>query len=105
LVSYISMKTFLPSSPSFSARFLQLKLIVYSQTFLAYLDTVAANCNYTDYMEKYVTYPPRGPLPLPGTSIEFDPGCDVWDEIIDAALLVNPGFNIYHIFDMVRGLL
>ena len=53
-------------------------------------------------MEKYVTYPPRGRLPLPGSSTEADPGCDVWDEIFDAALIVNPAFNMYHIFDMVR---
>lgn len=52
-------------------------------------------------MEKYVTYPPRGPLPLPGTSTESDQGCDVWDEVFNAALLVNPAFNVYHIFDMV----
>jgi carboxypeptidase D len=100
------MNTFLPSSPSFSASFFQLKLIVYSQTFLAHLDSVAAKCNYADYMEKYVTYPPRGLLPLPGragTSTEADPDCEVWGEIFDAALIVNPAFNIYHIFDMVRG--
>jgi len=81
----------------------QLELIVYSQTFLAHLDSVAAKCNYADYMEKYVTYPPRGRLPLPGTSTEADPDCDVWDEIFDAALILNPAFNIYQIFDMVRG--
>jgi len=51
-------------------------------------------------MEKYVTYPPRGLLPLPGTSTAADPHCDVWGEIVDAALIVNPAFNIYHIFDM-----
>jgi carboxypeptidase D len=76
---------------------------VHSQTFLAHLDSVAAKCKYADYMEKHVTYPPRGLLPLPGTSTEADPGCNVWDEIVEAALIVNPAFNIYHIFDMVRG--
>jgi len=78
---------------------------VYSQTFLTHLDSVAAACHYSDYVEKYVTYPPHGPLPLPGKSTEFDPGCDVWDEIFNATLLVNPAFNIYHIFDMVRSLI
>jgi len=56
-------------------------------------------------MKKHVTYPPTGRLPLPGTSTEADPGCDVWDEIFDAALLVNPAFNPYHIFDTVSILL
>jgi carboxypeptidase D len=53
-------------------------------------------------MEKYVTYPPRGLLPLPGKSTGADPDCDVWVEIFEAALIVNPAFNMYHIFDMVR---
>jgi len=74
-------------------------VFAFNQTFLAHLDSVAAACNYSGYMKKHVTYPPRGLLPLPGTSIGFDPGCDVWDEIFNAALLVNPAFNIYHIFD------
>jgi carboxypeptidase D len=55
-------------------------------------------------MEKHVTYPPRGRLPLPGKSTEPEQGCDVWDEILFAALIVNPAFNIYHIFDMVSPL-
>ena len=60
-------------------------------------------CNYTDYMSKYVTYPPKGLLPLPGTNTVNDPGCDVWGMIINAALLVNPAFNQYRIFDTVNG--
>ena len=96
------MNTFLPSSPSFSACFFQLELIVYSQTYLAHLDSVAAKCNFVDYAEKYVTYPPRGLLPLP-TSTEPDVDCNIWDDIFEAALIVNPAFNIYRIFDMVRG--
>jgi carboxypeptidase D len=77
---------------------------MYSKTFLAHLDSVAASCNYADYFEKHVHYPPRGPLPLPGKSTESDPGCDIWDEIFDAALIVNPAFNIYRIFDTVSAL-
>jgi carboxypeptidase D len=74
---------------------------------MAHLDSVAAKCNYSNYMKKHVSYPPRGLLPLPVTSPNFDPGlgCDVWDEILDAALLENPGLNIYHILDTVSALL
>lgn len=56
-------------------------------------------------MEKYLKYPPEGLLPLPGASPEIDPDCDVWDEIVTAAMLVNPAFDVYHIFDMVGALL
>ena len=64
-----------------------------------HLDETAKRCHYAGYMDKYVTFPPRGPLPLPGTNTSADPGCDVWDEILDATLIVNPAFNIYRIFD------
>jgi len=78
---------------------LKLTFFMCSQTFLAHLDSVAAQCGYTDYMSKHVTYPPKGLLPLPGKSIFADKGCDVWDMIFDAAVLVNPAFNVYRIFD------
>ena len=72
-----------------------------SETFMTELDSIAARCNYAGYSEKFVTFPPRGLLPLPGRSTEADAGCDVWDLIFDEALVVNPAFNIYRIFDTV----
>ncbi|KAG6846794.1 hypothetical protein H0H93_011834, partial [Arthromyces matolae] len=70
-----------------------------NQTFLAELDALAVKCNYAGYFDKHVTYPPKGRLPLPGKSIFADPGCDVWDIVFEAALAVNPAFNVYRIFD------
>jgi len=63
------------------------------------LDAIAEKCNYAGYYEKYATYPPAGPLPLPGNSTEGDDGCDPWSMIFNEALKVNPAFNIYRIFD------
>ncbi|KAF8121422.1 Alpha/Beta hydrolase protein [Boletus edulis] len=74
-------------------------LFSFNQTFLDYLDQTAAACNYTNYVSTYVTYPPNGLLPLPGNSVEFADGCDVWDDIFYAALIINPAFNIYRIWD------
>lgn len=68
---------------------------------MAQLEEQAAACNYTGYIEKFATYPPTGPLPLPGKTTGGDPGCDIWDEIFDAALQINSAFDIYRIFDMV----
>ena len=68
---------------------------------MAELDAVAERCHYSDYMEKFLKYPPEGILPLPGKSTEADRGCDVWDMIFDAAFTLNPAFNIYRIFDTV----
>jgi carboxypeptidase D len=96
-----------------------IKIYSCSQSFLASLDKKAEDCHYADYTQKYLRYPPTGPLPLPGKSTEFDDGCDVWTDIFDAALIVsanycfhivrrsrhvlqvNPAFDIYRIFDTV----
>ncbi|KAI0293644.1 Alpha/Beta hydrolase protein [Multifurca ochricompacta] len=76
-------------------------VFAFNQSFLAHIDQVADACHYTSYLSKFLTYPPPpAPFPLPGTSIEADPGCDVYSQIIEAALLLNPAFNIYRIFDM-----
>lgn len=75
-------------------------VFAFNQTFMAQLKHTAKQCGYSDYMSKYLKYPPRGPLPLPGHSTSYDPGCDVWDTIFEAALIINPAFNVYRIFDV-----
>ena len=74
----------------------------YSQSFLATLNEQAATCGYANYMEEFVTFPPSGLLPLPGGTTRTARGCDLWDEIFEATLLVNPAFDIYRVFDTVR---
>lgn len=68
---------------------------------MAHLDARASACGYANYSATHLTYPPKGLFPLPGKSVEADEGCDLWDEIFNATLLVNPAFNIYRIFDTV----
>lgn len=69
---------------------------------MAQLDAKALACNYTNYFDEFVHYPPTpGALPLPGGSTEAARGCDLWDEIFNAALVINPAFDIYRIFDTV----
>ena len=89
-----------PPSPSFLPRLTDASAYD-SQTFMAELDKKAASCNYAGYVSKHVKYPPKGLLPLPGKSIGADKGCDLWDDIFHAALIVNPAFNMYRIFDTV----
>ncbi|OAX41714.1 alpha/beta-hydrolase [Rhizopogon vinicolor AM-OR11-026] len=74
-------------------------LFSFNQTYMAHLEKKAAKCNYTGYVDKYVTYPPAGLLPLPGDSVEYAKGCDVWDDIFNNALIINPAFDIYRIWD------
>lgn len=54
--------------------------------------------------ESISSFPPKGLLPLPNNSTRTARGCDLWDEIFDAAVVVNPAFNIYRIFDTVGSL-
>jgi carboxypeptidase D len=60
----------------------------------------AKDCGYLGYIDKYVKYPPQGHLPLPGKSSEIKDGCDIWSDIFEATLEVNPAFNIYRISDV-----
>jgi carboxypeptidase D len=69
---------------------------------MATLAATAQKCGYEGYLSEYVTYPPRGLLPLPGNSTRASRGCNIWNMIFDAALDINPAFNEYRIFDVVR---
>jgi hypothetical protein len=56
------------------------------------LQAMDDKCGFTDYSEKYATYPPKGPLPLPPAFKGHVPdaghikdGCRTFDAIFDAA--------------------
>ena len=69
---------------------------------MAEIEKISSDCNYTGYAEKFLTYPPTTSVfPLPGELEDPDGGyCDIWDLVIEAALIVNPAFDIYFIFMM-----
>lgn len=60
----------------------------------------AKSCGYLGYIEEHVQYPPQGLLPLPGNNATAAEGCTIWNDIFEAALIVNPAFNIYRISDV-----
>jgi hypothetical protein len=66
------------------------------------LQDMSDACNYTHYAETYGTYPPKGPLPLPGGRTSATDECDIYIAILQTALEINPAFNLYRIFDVVR---
>ncbi|KAJ8093187.1 hypothetical protein PM082_020672 [Marasmius tenuissimus] len=70
-------------------------VFAFNQTFMEHLNATAASCGYTEYLQKFLAAPPEGPLPTPNQTR----ACDLWDMVFDAALMVNPAFNIYRIFD------
>lgn len=70
-------------------------LLNLNATFRANIAKRAAQCNYTSYLDKYLVFPPKGPLPTPPDS-SVD-GCDIWDDILTAATWANPCFDIYQV--------
>lgn len=72
-----------------------------NESFMTSINQRAEDCGYFDFMEKALTFPPAGKLPTaPNSSL---PGCAVWDDIIAAAVYVNPCFNIYHLVSLLTG--
>ncbi|KAF4122239.1 hypothetical protein GMORB2_7832 [Geosmithia morbida] len=69
-----------------------------NDTAAAALEEMADKCNYTTYLDEYLTYPPSKAQPdvdtLPAAS---DEECDAQNFLINAALEINPGFNLYQI--------
>ncbi len=61
---------------------------------MAFIDSRAQSCGCTDFLNKYLTFPPPGPLPSPPSEASE---CDLWDDILNAVSLVNPCFDIYQI--------
>ncbi|KAK3684851.1 putative serine-TYPE carboxypeptidase F precursor [Podospora appendiculata] len=77
-------------------------LFPFNDTFKADLEVRDKKCGYTDYVEKYLVYPPRGPAPskLPGTDASGQTLDDCWgiyNDIFNAILLLNPCFDIYQV--------
>ncbi|KAF2729635.1 carboxypeptidase cpdS precursor [Polyplosphaeria fusca] len=67
-----------------------------NETFTKELHQRAGTCGYTDYMDKYLTYPPSAKLPQPESGPGTD-GCDLFNDVLNAVFLTNPCFDIYAI--------
>ena len=72
-------------------------LFSFNASFLDYLHEQADSCGYTSFLNDYLVYPPAGPLPNPPKSNDTTGYCDLWDAIYQAAILINPCFDIYQI--------
>jgi len=62
----------------------------------------AAKCGYTEYLQKYLVFPPAGrqPSALPGINANrtaYLDGCSVWNDAFSAANELNPCFSVYAI--------
>ncbi|KAG6876647.1 hypothetical protein C0993_001545 [Termitomyces sp. T159_Od127] len=69
-----------------------------NSSFWADLQTISDECGYTDYLDKFVTYPPNGQLPLPvatNGTFTVTPACRIHNLIQRAVGLLNPVFDVY----------
>ncbi|KAL1858293.1 hypothetical protein VTK73DRAFT_7858 [Phialemonium thermophilum] len=77
-------------------------LFPFNDTFREQLRGRDKSCGYTDWLNKYLVYPPRGPIPmpLPGTDGAGRTRAECrnlfWD-IFAAASTLNPCFDIYQV--------
>lgn len=77
-------------------------LFPFNSTFWATLQNISDACGYSDYFDKFVTYPPAGHLPLPvATNGTFSviPSCHIHSSIQRAVGLLNPAFDVYRVSD------
>ncbi|KAK3326269.1 putative serine-TYPE carboxypeptidase F precursor [Apodospora peruviana] len=77
-------------------------LFPFNDTFRADLKKADKKCGYTDFVEEYLVYPPKGHMPtrLPGTFKNGTTTDECWNifwNIFDAILLLNPCFDIYQV--------
>ena len=77
-------------------------LFPFNDTFRAELKRREADCGYADFVAEYLVYPPKGPMPsrLPGTNADGTTKDSCWNiywDIFDAILLLNPCFDIYQV--------
>ncbi|KAF7321520.1 Carboxypeptidase [Mycena kentingensis (nom. inval.)] len=74
----------------------------FNSSFMAQLQATSDTCGYTDYVDKFLTYPPAGPLPFPagtnGTTTATT-ACRIHTPIQRAVGLINPVFNVYRVTD------
>ncbi|KAI7367488.1 alpha/beta-hydrolase [Hortaea werneckii] len=68
-----------------------------NETFMTEINERAEKCGYFEFMDYALNFPPITKLPS-GPNISA-PGCYVWDDIVTAAITVNPCFNFYHLTD------
>ena len=59
---------------------------------MAALEAEFQSCGHAAYIEKYLTFPPPGNQP-----VEYNDTCDVFGHYVDAAIAVNPCWDIYQV--------
>jgi len=70
-------------------------LLDLNTTFVESLHNISDACGYTSFLEQGLVFPPKGPLPTPPYPNDDNMTCNTWNMVYNAAMLVNPCFDIY----------
>ena len=68
-----------------------------NQTFMEGLHERDQSCGYSEFRNIAFTFPPNGSLPTPPNTDCSVPGCSLWYDIYEAAMLVNPCWDVYQV--------
>ncbi|KAK7473020.1 hypothetical protein VKT23_001124 [Stygiomarasmius scandens] len=76
----------------------------FNSSFWDELQQISDSCGYTDYLDKFVTFPPAGQLPfpagvVPGTLGQVSANCRMHSPIQRAVGVLNPVFDVYRVTD------
>jgi len=72
-------------------------LFSFNQTFMDDIHRRSAACGYDTFMDLAMTFPPNSTLPTPPNVNGNITGCQIWDDVFNAALLVNPCWDVYQV--------
>ena len=77
------------------------QIFAFNNSFSQQVQDAADTCGYTEYLRKYLSFPPVGKQPstLPGQQQDggYKPGCNLFETVFFAANDVNPCFSVYSI--------
>ncbi|KAF4907070.1 putative serine carboxypeptidase [Colletotrichum fructicola] len=73
-----------------------------NHTARAKVNEIDQRCGYSEYMDKYMTFPPSGtqPVDVPrawNPDNEYIPECDILSFVVEAERVANPCFSLYNV--------
>lgn len=68
-----------------------------NQSYMQELTKRHEDCGYKQFMEEAFVFPPTGPLPIPPDVDQQNDTCRIFNDITDAAMLVNPCWDVYQV--------
>ncbi|KAI2618116.1 alpha/beta-hydrolase [Hypoxylon sp. NC1633] len=72
-------------------------LMGFNDSFSAHIHGLHDSCGFADYNAKYLVYPPSGPQPA-GYGATVSRECrNLWGDVLNEALSINPCFDVYQV--------